>query len=58
MKEMRSLKEENLELKSQIGKNPQLQKGRVATNAEDTFVTKGSEDPEVVCENCSTSVVR
>ena len=51
MKEMRSLKEENLELKSQIGKNPQLQKGRVATNAEDTFVTKGSEDPEVVCEN-------
>ena len=51
MKEMRALKEENFELKSQMGKNPELQKGRVAANSEDTFVTKGSEDPEVVCEN-------
>jgi len=51
MKEMRELKEENCELKSQLTKNPELNKNRVANNAEDTFITKGSEDPEIVCEN-------
>ena len=48
---MRTLKEENLDLKSQLDANPSLKKANGPKNAEDTFITKGADEPNIVCDN-------
>lgn len=50
MADMAALKEENLELKEKLVQNPSAAKNG-PKNAESTFITKGADNPEIVCEN-------
>ena len=54
LEEIANLREENLQLKSQL-KDPQAKIKQVVkeqqANQESTFITKGAENPTVPCEN-------
>ncbi|CDW74055.1 ankyrin repeat protein [Stylonychia lemnae] len=55
--ELQALREENLNLKSQL-KDPSVKIKPPASivNQESTFITKGSENPTIQCDNCTKEI--
>lgn len=49
--EIQGLRDENLQLKSQLKDSSKLQRASTIPAVETTFITKGAESPTVQCEN-------